>query len=201
MLWHISFLYVHVLWSPPKQMVLTTRDMYLYICVLICWAGFPELNQDDQLILIKCGFFEVWLMRMARMFNKAEGCLTFEDGSIIQKEELGVVFSVSLRPQENHWCLCCSNFFEKSAFILLSFCAPMVEGWGQIDFWSAMPFISFSAYNINLVISFEMYKIWTGLVYVQVKIKNNFKKSHIFCFTGSHGFGQILFFDNFWVFL
>lgn len=56
--------------------------------------GFPELNQDDQLILIKCGFFEVWLTRMARMFNKAEGCLTFEDGSIIQKEELGVVFSV-----------------------------------------------------------------------------------------------------------
>lgn len=132
-------------------MVLTTRYMYLYIFVLICWAGFPELNQDDQLILIKCGFFEVWLMRMARMFNKAEGCLTFEDGSIIQKEELGVVFSVSLRPQENRWCLI---FFRKSALHLLSFCAPMVEGWGEIDFWSVMPStsISFSAclqYKLN----------------------------------------------------
>lgn len=133
MLWHISFLYVHVLWSPPKQMVLTTRDMYLYICVLICWAGFPELNQDDQLILIKCGFFEVWLMRMARMFNKAEGCLTFEDGSIIQKEELGVVFSVSLRSQENHWCLCCSNFFWKIclhfAVILCSYGRRLRADW------------------------------------------------------------------------
>lgn len=84
----------------------TDYQVHVFIHMyFICWAGFPELNQDDQLILIKCGFFEVWLMRMARMFNKAEGCLTFEDGSIIQKEELGVVFSVSLRPQENRWCL------------------------------------------------------------------------------------------------
>lgn len=142
-------------------MVLTTRYIYLYICVLICWAGFPELNQDDQLILIKCGFFEVWLMRMARMFNKAEGCLTFEDGSIIQKEELGVVFSVSLRPQENRWCLI---FLENLPSICCLF--VLLEGWGQIDFWSVMPStsISFSAYNINIVISIEMYKIWTGLV-------------------------------------
>jgi hypothetical protein len=34
------------------------------------------------------------------MFNKGDGCLTFEDGSIIQKEELGVVFSVILQERE-----------------------------------------------------------------------------------------------------
>lgn len=68
---------------------------------LVYLIGFPELNQDDQLILIKCGFFEVWLTRMARMFNKGDGCLTFEDGSIIPKEELGVVFSVITR--ERWW--------------------------------------------------------------------------------------------------
>lgn len=97
--------FIHVLMNSSKTNG-TDYQVHVFIHMyLICWAGFPELNQDDQLILIKCGFFEVWLMRMARMFNKAEGCLTFEDGSIIQKEELGVVFSVSLRPQENRWCL------------------------------------------------------------------------------------------------
>ncbi|XP_069133665.1 ecdysone-induced protein 78C-like isoform X2 [Argopecten irradians] len=55
--------------------------------------GFSDLSQDDQLILIKGSFFEVWLTRMARMFNKHEGILTFEEGNMIQREELSVVFS------------------------------------------------------------------------------------------------------------
>ncbi|XP_033751290.1 ecdysone-induced protein 78C-like [Pecten maximus] len=55
--------------------------------------GFSDLSQDDQLILIKGSFFEVWLTRMARMFNKHEGFLTFEEGNMIQREELSVVFS------------------------------------------------------------------------------------------------------------
>ncbi|XP_046360675.1 ecdysone-induced protein 78C-like [Haliotis cracherodii] len=55
--------------------------------------GFSELSQDDQLILIKTGFFEIWLTRMARMFNKEENSVTFEDGSIIPKDELDVVYS------------------------------------------------------------------------------------------------------------
>ncbi|KAL5007850.1 hypothetical protein ScPMuIL_016656 [Solemya velum] len=56
--------------------------------------GFPELAQDDQLILIKLGFFEIWLTRMTRMFNKLDNVVTFEDGSIIHKDELSVVYSV-----------------------------------------------------------------------------------------------------------
>ncbi|KAJ8299213.1 hypothetical protein KUTeg_023273 [Tegillarca granosa] len=55
--------------------------------------GFTDLSQDDQLIMIKAGFFEIWLTRMARMFNKFEGNVVFEDGSTIQKDELAVVFS------------------------------------------------------------------------------------------------------------
>lgn len=99
-------------------MTLVYIHMYLF-----CWVGFPELNQDDQLILIKCGFFEVWLTRMARMFNKAEGCLTFEDGSIIQKEELGVVFSVSIWPQENCWVQYCSNVWENCSLFAAYLCS------------------------------------------------------------------------------
>ncbi|XP_050408671.1 ecdysone-induced protein 78C [Patella vulgata] len=55
--------------------------------------GFSELTQDDQLILIKAGFFEVWLTRMGRMFNRGENLVTFEDGSMIHRDELAVVFS------------------------------------------------------------------------------------------------------------
>ena len=55
----------------------------------------PDLIQDDQLVLIKSGFFEVWLTRMARMFNQMENYVTFEDGSMIHRDELSVVYAVS----------------------------------------------------------------------------------------------------------
>ena len=57
----------------------------------------PDLVQDDQLVLIKAGFFEVWLTRMARMFNQMENYVTFEDGSMIHRDELSVVYAVSIR--------------------------------------------------------------------------------------------------------
>ncbi|XP_053384666.1 ecdysone-induced protein 78C-like [Mercenaria mercenaria] len=55
--------------------------------------GILELSQDDQLILIKMSFFEMWITRMARMFSPEDNVLTFEDGSMIQKEELSVVYT------------------------------------------------------------------------------------------------------------
>ena len=60
----------------------------------------PDLIQDDQLVLIKSGFFEVWLTRMARMFNQMENYVTFEDGSMIHRDELSVVYAVSIRSWE-----------------------------------------------------------------------------------------------------
>jgi len=33
--------------------------------------GFCDFTQDDQLILIKLGFFEVWLTHVARLINEA----------------------------------------------------------------------------------------------------------------------------------
>ena len=59
-------------------------------------TGMPDLVQDDQLVLIKSGFFEVWLTRMARMFNQMENYVTFEDGSMIHRDELSVVYAVSI---------------------------------------------------------------------------------------------------------
>ena len=53
------------------------------------------LTQEDQLILIKAGFFEVWLTRMARLFDETQQTVLFSDGGIIQRTELEIIFTVS----------------------------------------------------------------------------------------------------------
>jgi len=63
--------------------------------MLMVFAEFQQLLcQDDQLILIKSSFFEVWMTRMARMFDTAHMTLLFTDGSIVPRTELEVIFSV-----------------------------------------------------------------------------------------------------------
>lgn len=57
--------------------------------------GFLELTQDDQLIMIKLGFFEVWLVHVSRMTNTLENTLTFSDGTFITKQQMELMFDVS----------------------------------------------------------------------------------------------------------
>ena len=54
--------------------------------------GFLDLTQDDQLILIKLGFFEIWLVHIARMVSMADNTLTFSDGSFITKQQMEIMF-------------------------------------------------------------------------------------------------------------
>lgn len=58
--------------------------------------GFLSLNQDDQLILIKLGFFECWLVHMSKWHNALEGTLTFSCGSIVNVHQLQIIFDVSI---------------------------------------------------------------------------------------------------------
>lgn len=61
--------------------------------------GFLEFAQDDQLILIKLGFFEVWLIHVSRSIlaeeEGARGAVTFADGAYVTREQLEFVFDVS----------------------------------------------------------------------------------------------------------
>lgn len=57
---------------------------------------FVNLSQDDQLILIKLGFFECWLVHMSKWYNALEGTLTFSCGSIVNAQQLQIIFDVSL---------------------------------------------------------------------------------------------------------
>jgi nuclear receptor subfamily 1 group D protein 3 len=56
--------------------------------------GFPELSQDDQLILIKIGFFEVWLGHVSRLINSQEGTMTLTDGVTLSKQQMDLIFDV-----------------------------------------------------------------------------------------------------------
>ncbi|CAD7083237.1 unnamed protein product [Hermetia illucens] len=52
--------------------------------------GFCDFTQDDQLILIKLGFFEVWLTHVARMITGTS--LTFDDGAYLMREHLEIIY-------------------------------------------------------------------------------------------------------------
>lgn len=54
--------------------------------------GFLALNQLDQLLLIKSGFFEIWLVTIAGMFNCSDNTLTFSDGTYIDRQQLDTMF-------------------------------------------------------------------------------------------------------------
>ncbi|XP_030765678.1 ecdysone-induced protein 78C isoform X2 [Sitophilus oryzae] len=52
--------------------------------------GFSGLGQDDQLILIKLGFFEVWLTHVAKLTNNQQ--LVFDDGTLVTKQQLETMY-------------------------------------------------------------------------------------------------------------
>ena len=56
--------------------------------------GFVDLSQDDQLILIKIGFFEVWLGHVSRSVHTGEGTLVLADGTTFSRQQLELIFDV-----------------------------------------------------------------------------------------------------------
>lgn len=55
--------------------------------------GFCDLGQDDQLILIKLGFFEVWLSHASRLTSNTS--MMFDDGTVFSRQQLDTMFDVS----------------------------------------------------------------------------------------------------------
>lgn len=54
--------------------------------------GFCDLGQDDQLILIKIGFFEIWLSHVARLTSSTS--LMFDDGTTVSRQQLEIMYDV-----------------------------------------------------------------------------------------------------------
>ncbi|XP_003376592.1 nuclear hormone receptor E75 [Trichinella spiralis] len=57
---------------------------------------FTDFLQGDQLVLIKGGFFEVWLIRISRMLNVQFGTMTMCDGSFLGRDQLDVIYNPDL---------------------------------------------------------------------------------------------------------
>lgn len=52
--------------------------------------GFCDLGQDDQLILIKVGFFEIWLTHVSRLTSNTS--LMFEDGTTVSRQQMELMY-------------------------------------------------------------------------------------------------------------
>ncbi|CAH1371735.1 hypothetical protein MTP99_013194 [Tenebrio molitor] len=52
--------------------------------------GFCDLGQDDQLILIKIGFFEIWLSHVARLTTNS--LMMFDDGTTMTRQQLDIMY-------------------------------------------------------------------------------------------------------------
>ena len=61
----------------------------------LMFLGFSDLKQDDQLILIKVGFFEIWLTQVSKMMNHSDSSMSFSDGNFFTRQQLELVFDVS----------------------------------------------------------------------------------------------------------
>lgn len=62
--------------------------------------GFGQFDSDEQLILIKVGFFEVWLVQVTRTAKHgnggcAEAAMTFDDGHYLTATQLAKMYNVS----------------------------------------------------------------------------------------------------------
>ncbi|XP_055627141.1 ecdysone-induced protein 78C isoform X2 [Toxorhynchites rutilus septentrionalis] len=87
--------------------------------------GFAEFLQDDQLILIKLGFFEVWLTHVSKAAN--ESSLMFDDGIYVTRQQLEVIYDIEYANNlfnfitgMNNCCLSDTEIGLYSALILLS---------------------------------------------------------------------------------
>jgi hypothetical protein len=87
--------------------------------------GFLDFCQDDQLILIKLGFYEVWLNYIAKTIcdsSVSNATLTFDDGAFLTRQQLEIMFDVSLRDLWDGKVQ--ENFREIQRTLIVGSCPP-----------------------------------------------------------------------------
>lgn len=61
--------------------------------------GFAQFSADDQLIIVKVGFFEMFLAQVARTAmtgDRPEAVMTFDDGYFVTADHLARMFNVRM---------------------------------------------------------------------------------------------------------
>ncbi|XP_076345217.1 ecdysone-induced protein 78C-like isoform X2 [Tachypleus tridentatus] len=100
--------------------------------------GFLDLTQDDQLILIKLGFFEVWMVHISRMINTFENSVTFSDGSYVSRQQMEVMFDNEFVSSIFHFAMNLNNLQLNDTEIGLFSAAVLMTSGEYVRGWVSM---------------------------------------------------------------
>ncbi|KAJ8975868.1 hypothetical protein NQ317_009653 [Molorchus minor] len=103
--------------------------------------GFCDLSQDDQLILIKIGFFEIWLSHVARLTSNTS--LMFDDGTTVTRQQLETMYD---------------NEFSSSVFHFASTFNALSLNDTEVGLFSAVVLLTADRPGITDVKSIEHYQ-------------------------------------------
>uniref|UniRef100_A0A9J2PBU6 Ecdysone-induced protein 78C n=2 Tax=Ascaris TaxID=6251 RepID=A0A9J2PBU6_ASCLU len=102
--------------------------------------GFLRLDQSDQVSLIKNGFFEMWLVRVSRVFNGLTGSLMLADGNIVSRQQLEIIYGCDLTSMMINFSISISALQLSdgevgifTAVVLLSQERPCLNDYGQVE--------------------------------------------------------------------
>lgn len=81
-------------WLWQQYAIRVTPDVQRVVEFAKRVPAFCDLSQDDQLILVKLGFFEIWLTHISRLIN--DQTITFDDGTCLTRQQLEILYDVSI---------------------------------------------------------------------------------------------------------
>lgn len=70
--------------------------------------GFCDFTQDDKLILIKLGFFELWLCHIAK--TTTDTSLTFDDGTFLTRQQIEIMYDIEYANDLFNFCTNFNSF-------------------------------------------------------------------------------------------
>ncbi|KHN74826.1 Nuclear hormone receptor E75 [Toxocara canis] len=119
---------------------LSDSEVGIFTAVVLLSQGFLRLDQSDQVSLIKNGFFEMWLVRVSRVFSELSGSLMLSDGNIVSRQQLEIIYGSDLTNMMINFAtsisalqLSDSEVGIFTAVVLLSQERPCLNDYGQVD--------------------------------------------------------------------
>uniref|UniRef100_A0A0A9YUT0 Probable nuclear hormone receptor HR3 n=1 Tax=Lygus hesperus TaxID=30085 RepID=A0A0A9YUT0_LYGHE len=126
------------LWLECAQKLTTVIQQIIEFAKMV--PGFMKLSQDDQIVLLKAGSFELAILRMSRYFDLSSGCVLYGDTMLPQdafyttdtSEMKLVTLAFEVARSVAELKLTETELALYSAYVLLSSDRPGLKGLGEI---------------------------------------------------------------------
>ncbi|KAF6203733.1 hypothetical protein GE061_002067 [Apolygus lucorum] len=126
------------LWLECAQKLTTVIQQIIEFAKMV--PGFMKLSQDDQIVLLKAGSFELAILRMSRYFDLSSGCVLYGDTMLPQDafyttdtaEMKLVMLAFEVARSVAELKLTETELALYSAYVLLSSDRPGLKGLGEI---------------------------------------------------------------------